>query len=130
MILQNQRKYDWKPHKQKHFESRFTRFHEGFWLLERFGFDTRRVQLSSLILSNQITRDEALSILSEPPLDKDTIRNEFEFIARKLDISIKELESFFNMPKKFYWDYPNQNKVFKWGGEFLKRFGSEFAIKR
>ena len=88
------------------------------------------IQLSSLILSEQITRDEALAILNEPPLDKDTIRNEFEFIARKLDISIKELEGFFNMPKKFYWDYPNQNQIFKIGGEILKRFGSEFAIKR
>tara|TARA_Y100001968_G_C19450434_1_gene768167 strand:- start:56 stop:1198 length:1143 start_codon:yes stop_codon:yes gene_type:complete len=124
------KEYDWKPHNQKHFESRFTRFYEGYWLIERFGFDTRRVQLSSLILSKQITRDESLSILEEPPLDKDTIRNEFEFIARKLDISIKELQRFLHMPKKFYWDYPNQNLIFNMGGKFLKKFGSEFAIKR
>ena len=78
-------KYSWKPYPQKHFESRFTRFYEGYWLPKRFGFDTRRVVLSSLILAEQITRDEALSILEKPALDEITIKNEFNFVARKLN---------------------------------------------
>jgi N-acetyl sugar amidotransferase len=48
--------YGWKPYPQKHFESRFTKFYESYWLPERFGFDTRKVQYSSLILTNQMTR--------------------------------------------------------------------------
>lgn len=123
-------KYGWIPYPQKHFESRFTRFYEGFWLPERFGFDTRRVQLSSLILSNQMSRDKALEILKSPALDQEMVKKEFEFVARKLEISKKQLHDFFNMPKRFYWDYPNQVRVFNLGAKILKFFSSEFAIKR
>ena len=51
-LLENE--YGWKPYPQKHFESRFTKFYEGYWLPERFGFDTRRIQFSSLILNSSI----------------------------------------------------------------------------
>ena len=123
-------KYSWKPYPQKHFESRFTRFYEGYWLPKRFGFDTRRVVLSSLILAEQITRDEALSILEKPALDEITIKNEFNFVARKLDISSEELNKYLNLPKKFYWDYPNQHQILNFGAKFLNFFGSEISIKR
>ena len=65
--------YGWKPYPQKHFESRFTKFYEGYWLYERFGYDTRRVQLSSLILTGQMNRDEAMEILKKPPYNPQTI---------------------------------------------------------
>ena len=55
-----EKEYDWKAYPQKHFESRFTKFYEGYWLPERFGFDTRRVQYSSLILTGQMTRKKQL----------------------------------------------------------------------
>ncbi len=57
-------KFGWQPYPQKHFESRFTRFYEGYWLPVKFGFDTRRVQFSSLILTGQMTSEEALMNLS------------------------------------------------------------------
>ena len=44
------KQYGWKEYPQKHFESRFTKFYEGYWLPVRFGFDTRKVQFSSLSL--------------------------------------------------------------------------------
>ena len=95
-----QKQIDWVPYNQKHFESRFTRFYEGYWLLNRFGFDTRKVQFSSLILTNQMTRGEALELLKKQPLTNDEIKTEKEFVASKLKISISELENFFNLPKK------------------------------
>jgi N-acetyl sugar amidotransferase len=52
--------YGWRSYPQKHFESRFTRFFEGYWLPTRFGYDTRKVQFSSLILTGQMTRAEAI----------------------------------------------------------------------
>ena len=55
-----EKEYSWKPYPQKHFESRFTKFYEGYWLPERFGFDTRRVQYSSLILTEQMKREDAI----------------------------------------------------------------------
>lgn len=129
-LLFLQKEYGWKPYPQKHFESRFTKFYEGYWLYERFGYDTRRVQLSSLILTGQMTRDEALEILKNAPYDKNKIEDEFDYIATKLGISSDELRSYFNMPKKYYWDYKNQQNLFRFGAKFLHLFGVEQVKKR
>jgi len=125
-----EKEYGWKPYPQKHFESRFTKFYEGYWLPERFGFDTRRVQYSSLILTGQMNRHDALEKLKNPAYDPDSIENEFNYIATKLAITPSELRSYFNMPKKFYWDYKNMESIFNMGAKFLKLIGVEKSIKR
>ena len=124
------REYGWRPYPQKHFESRFTKFYESYWLPERFGFDPRRVQFSSLILTDQMTRDEALKLLEKPAYDKSTIGLDFEYVATKLGISTDELNHYLTMPKKFYWDYKNQEKLFNVGASALKAIGLETSIKR
>ena len=125
-----EKEYGWKPYPQKHFESRFTKFYESYWLPERFGFDTRRIQFSSLILTGQMNREDAIEILKRPAYNPDTIEDEFNFIATKLGIKSQELKEYFNMPKKFYWDYKNQEKLFNIGAKFLKFIGVEKSIKR
>lgn len=111
--------YGWKPYPQKHFESRFTRFFEGYWLPTRFGFDARRVQYSSLILTKQMTREEALEKLEYPAYDPETIEQDFNYIATKLEITPDELRKYLEMPKKFYWDYRNQQKLLNFGAKIL-----------
>jgi len=125
-----EKEYGWKPYPQKHFESRFTKFYEGYWLPERFGFDTRRVQYSSLIHTGQMTREEALEALKKPAYNPDTIEDEFNYIATKLGITPNELRGYFTMPKKFYWDYKNSETIFNLGAKFLKFIGVEKSIKR
>lgn len=125
-----EKEYGWKPYPQKHFESRFTKFYEGYWLPERFGFDTRRVQYSSLILTGQMTREEAVERLKKPAYNPETIEDEFNYIATKLGISPEELRNYFKMEKKFYWDYRNLESVFNFGAKILKALGVERSIKR
>lgn len=122
--------YGWKPYPQKHFESRFTRFYEGYWLPERFGYDTRRVQFSSLILTGQMKREDALEQLRKPAYDPATIEHEFDYVARKLGISSDELRSYFTMPRKTYANYRNQRWLFDLGAKVLQRIGTEKAVKR
>lgn len=122
--------YGWKPYPQKHFESRFTRFYEGYWLPERFGYDTRRVQYSSLILTGQMRRDDALEALKKPAYDPETIDHEFDYIARKLGITSEELRGYFTMPRKSYTDYRNQRWMFNLGAKVLQGLGVEKAVKR
>lgn len=123
-------KYGWRAYPQKHFESRFTKFAEGYWLPTRFGYDTRRVQFSSLILTGQMSRDDALVQLQKPAYDPETIEDEFEYIANKLRISVDELRSYHEMPKKSYRDYANQSAMFDIGAKVLKAIGVERSIKR
>ena len=120
----------WQPYKQKHFESRFTKFYESYWLPERFGYDVRKVQFSSLILTGQMTRKEALNELKNKSYDKNTIISEKEFIANKLDISLEELEDYMKMPKKTYKDYKNQEFIYNLGANILKTIGIEKGGKR
>lgn len=123
-------KFGWQPYPQKHFESRFTRFYESYWLYERFGYDVRKVQFSSLILTGQMTRDEALEELKKLPYDKETIHHEFEYVATKLGISTQELQSYFEMPKKTYKDYKSQESIYLAGAKVLRMLGVERGGKR
>jgi N-acetyl sugar amidotransferase len=123
-------KYGWRPYPQKHFESRFTKFFEGYWLPTRFGYDTRRVQYSSLILTGQMTREEALEKLKQPAYDPNTIEEEFGYIATKLGITVEELRHYHTMPKRTHNDYRNHEWLFDLGAKVLKSLGVERAVKR
>ena len=123
-------KFGYQKYPQKHFESRFTRFYEGFWLPERFGFDTRKVQFSSLILTNQMTRNEALVKLKEKVYTKDQIDEDFEFVSNKLGITVDELWSYFNAPKKTFKDYKSQENLYYLGAKVMRYFKLEKGGKR
>ncbi|MEO3865724.1 N-acetyl sugar amidotransferase [Rheinheimera fenheensis] len=122
--------YGWIPYPQKHFESRFTKFYEGYWLPKKFGYDTRKVQYSSLILTGQMTREEALEKLKTPAISDEDAKHDFEYIATKLDISVEELQKYFDQPNKTYKDYKNQQSLFDFGAKVLKYIGVERSIKR
>jgi len=123
-------KFGWQSYPQKHFESQFTRFYESYWLPERFGYDTRKVQYSSLILTGQMSRQEALEKLQEPAYDRENIKHEFEYIANKLGITIDELQSYFDMPKKIYKDYKSQAGIYNIGAKVMRLLGLERGGKR
>ena len=116
-------KFGFQEYPQKHFESRFTRFYESYWLPKKFGYDTRKVQYSSLILTNQMTREDALKKLKQPAYDPETINQDFEYIATKLEISKEELESYMDAPNKSYKDYKSQEKIYKIGAMIMRLLG-------
>ncbi len=111
--------YGWAPYPQKHFESIMTKFLEGYWLPLRFGYDIRKAQFSSLILTKQMTRQGALERLSQPPLSKEEGEELFNQVARMLEISSDELMGYFKMPLKTYKDYKNQENMFKLGAKMM-----------
>ena len=123
-------KYGWQPYPQKHFESRFTRFYEGYWLPKKFGYDTRKVQFSSLIVTGQMSREEALAKLKEPALDEATVRQEFEYVANKLGITPGELQGYLELPNKTYRDYRSQETFYSVGAWAMRVLGLELGGKR
>lgn len=123
-------RFGWQPYPRKHFESRFTRFYESYWLFKRFGYDVRRVQFSSLILTGQMTRDEALEELKKLPFDEQTIAQDIEFVANKLVISVAELESYLEAPKRSYQDYKSQKWMYDFGAKAMKLMRMEVGGKR
>lgn len=123
-------KFDWQPYPQKHFESRFTRFYEGYWLPKRFGYDTRRVQYSSLIVTHQMTREDALARLEQPAYDETMLRRDIEYVATKLRITVVELEAFMTAPKRTFRDYRSQKDIYRIGARAMRWFGAERGGKR
>lgn len=123
-------KYDYQPYPQKHFESRFTKFYEGYWLLKKFGFDTRKVQFSSLILTGQMSRPEAIEELSHSPLSDIEATAEFEFVADKLDLTTEELNIIFNSENKDFSCYKNIYWIYKLGTAISHFLGLEKGGKR
>ena len=124
------KKIGYQKYPQKHFESRFTRFYESYWLPKRFGYDTRKVQFSSLILTGQMSRDDALKKLKSPSYDKETINQELEFVSNKLGISKNELLSYISQPKKTYKDYSSQQTIYNLGAKVVRLLGIEKGGKR
>ncbi len=97
----------WRDYGGKHYESVFTRWFQGYYLPTRFGFDKRIAHYSSLILSGEMTRDEAMQLLESPNYPKELREQDTEFMAKKLGISTAELDQIVMSPPKSYTDYPN-----------------------
>jgi N-acetyl sugar amidotransferase len=124
------RGYDWTPYKQKHFESIMTKFIEGYWLPARFGYDVRKPQYSSLILTGQMTREEALEKLKNPPLTEKESAELFSQVASMLEISEDELNNYLTMPLKTYKDYKNQDYLIGIGSKIMYKLKMDKLIRK
>jgi N-acetyl sugar amidotransferase len=120
-----ERRFGWQRFQHKHHESRFTRFYEDYWLPRRFGFHKRRAHFSSLIQTGQMTREAALDRISRPEMDEHFLRQEFEYVAHKLDLTVEELQRIFEGPKKTFRDYRNKRWLIGVGANAMRRLGLE-----
>ena len=123
-------KFGWQKYAHKHYESRFTRFYESYWLPTKFGYDKRRAHFSSLILTGQLSREDALAKIAVPAYDPETIAEDFEYIATKLGITVEELRAFHGGPKKTFRDYKNDMALMDLGAKVLRAAGIQRAIIR
>lgn len=121
--------YGYVPYGQKHFEDLLTKFLEGWWTPTRFGHDIRRAQLSSLVVTGQMTREEALEILSKPPITENESKALFTEVAKRLEISEEELMALHDMPEctdKF----KSQEKIYALGIKLYEMLGIEKRIRK
>ena len=101
-------KYDWKEYGGKHYESIITRFHQSYILLNKFGIDKRKMHLSSLIYSGQLTREDAIKELKNEPCSVNMIKEDKEYVIKKFQITEKDFELIMKEPVRSYKDYGNQ----------------------
>ena len=90
----------WRDYGGKHYENIFTRFYQGYLLPVKFGIDKRKAHLSNLVFSGQMTREEALQELRQPPYDPSLVLNDLEYISKKLGFSREEFVDIINQPNK------------------------------
>ena len=123
-------RFGWQSFQHKHHESRFTRFYEDYWMPKKFGYEKRRAHFSSLILTGQMTRDEALLRISKPEMDDHFLQQEFEYVANKLDWTVDELRGIFNGENKTCLDYKNKRYLIGIGSKAMSLLGLEKRLFR
>ena len=117
-------KVGYKEYGRKHGESRFTKFFQNYYLPTKFNQDKRLPHLSSQILSGEISRDEALELLSKPLYEPNELKEDKAFIAKKLDIPELELDKLISAPGNLYSDYKN------WDSRYAKLKGVQKMLQK
>ena len=79
-------RYGWEDYGGKHYESVYTRFYQGWILPHKFGYDKRRMHLSTLVCSGQMTRGAALEEITAPSYPPAWVEPDTAFVAKKLGI--------------------------------------------
>lgn len=101
------------------------RWYEGYYLPVKFGYDKRRCYFSSLVLTGQMTREEALKEIAENPYDEKQMTEDKEYIAKKLGISVEEMNQIIAGENKTYRDYKNQENILNFFIHTAQKVGIE-----
>jgi N-acetyl sugar amidotransferase len=102
-----QEKVGYKPYPRKHGESLFTKLFQNYYLPQKFGMDKRRPHFASMIVSGQMTRDEALSKLDAPLYDSAELEIDITYFCKKLRITRQQFDDLMKVPTHHYSDFPN-----------------------
>ena len=105
-------KVGYKEYDKKHGESVFTKFFQNYYQPVKFGFDKRRPHFSSLIVSGQMTREEAIKELEKTSFDQTEIQFDKEYIAKKLGVSIEEFEKILQAPINDHLAFKNTEGIY------------------
>lgn len=104
-----QRDHGYKPYPFKHYESVFTRFYQGFILPTKFGIDKRRLHHSTLIMSGEMTRSEALENLRHFPYESDKLlRRDRRYFLKKMRWDEAMLGAYLRRPAVPHDAYPSE----------------------
>ena len=103
----------WRSYERKHGESLFTRFFQNHYLVEKFGYDKRRPHLSSLIVSGQMSRSEALAKLKEPLYQPEELEADISFVCKKLQITQDQFRELMVAPTHHYSEFRNHDALYR-----------------
>ena len=122
----------WRDYGGKHYESNFTKFFQAYILPEKFKIDKRKAHLSTLIFSNQITKEEALEELEKPLYKPEELELEKEFVLKKFGLTDKEWQDIMNTPPRSHYDFATEvpiDQQYKWMKPFKKAYRFFYPVK-
>jgi N-acetyl sugar amidotransferase len=122
------RDFNYKPYPHKHYESVFTRFYQGYILPYKFGVDKRKPHLSSLVMTGEMTREEAL-LQSEGiayPSEKDMEADRLYFI-KKMGWTEEKFKDYMSRPEKPHTDYPSEVFLYQRLLDLYRRLNLKFG---
>lgn len=105
------REFGWEYYGGKHFESIFTRYLQSVYQPRKFGYDKRLSHLSCLVMNGEMTREEAMEELSQPPCSIEQQQADEKHILEKLEIAPEEWQRVLNAPPTPNDAYFSQQKL-------------------
>jgi N-acetyl sugar amidotransferase len=107
-------KVGFRPYPYKHYESVFTRFYQGYILPNKFGIDKRKLHLSNLVVSGQMTRADAIHMLRNQPYEEPRqLAEDKAFFLKKIGISEDEFDSYIAAPEISHNSYGNELRLWR-----------------
>jgi N-acetyl sugar amidotransferase len=97
----------WLYYGGKHYESIYTRFFQSFVLVRKFNIDKRRAHYSNLVMSGQIDRAKAVSLMDEPVYTESGLKDDQVYAIKKLGLTNDEFSAIMALPTKTFYDYEN-----------------------
>ena len=114
--------FEWREYGGKHHESFITKFYQTYILPNKFNVDKRKAHLSSLILSNQIKRDEALAEIQKPLFTSNLeLENSISYFIKKIGITRDDLEMIMHKSPVSHYDYKTFVNPIKKIASIIKR---------
>lgn len=105
-IAELKRECGFEYYKAKHLENTLTKVIQLKWFVEKFNVDKRKSHLSSLIVSGQMTREEALLELEKPMYDEAEMKEDVDYILSELNISEEEFNNLLKRKGIQHTEYP------------------------
>ncbi len=124
-----QEELGWRKYERKHGESIFTRFFQEYYLPKKFGIDKRKMHFSSLICSNQITREEAIELLKKPLYKKKELETDLDFVCKKLNFSRSQFNDIMNLNPKKHTDY-DVGIITRFRNSMMYKYARNFTTSR
>lgn len=106
--------FGYKAYPYKHYENVFTRFYQGYLQPHKFGVDKRKPHLSSLIMSGEMSRDEAMrqasgiAYPSAKAMETDRL-----YFMKKMGWSEAKFEDYMRRPEKPHTAYPSEAALYE-----------------
>jgi len=110
-IAELEKELGWRRYGKKHFESVITRFYQGYILPVKFGIDKRKFHYSLLIHSGQMTREEALADLEQPPYDPKQQERDKVYVCKKFGISVDEFDAMMKETPRSHYEWASDERV-------------------
>ncbi len=123
-VAELQASIGWRSYGRKHGESLFTKLFQNHYLPLKFGYDKRRPHLSSLIVSGQTTRAQALAELAKPLYDAQELEIDIAYFCKKLRITRAQFDAFISEPPRHYTDFPT------WAGRYRRLKRVQAVVER
>jgi N-acetyl sugar amidotransferase len=113
----------WEYYGGHHHENMYTKFFQSYYLPLKFNIDKRKTELSALVRSGQLTRENALREIWSTSYKYD--QEVVTYALNKLDLSKDEFDRILNEPVKSHDDYSTYlvlMRILRWPIKIAAKF--------